>query len=516
MKRLIALMLALTLALSAGLAIAEEEAKTIEEKFARQVQVSAYRGAVTFTATGSGSKAIDPALWVMIRSLAPRVTLSTDHSYVNRTRQGQATWTLTLDENTLAHASLLYDSQLMGLSSTLLAGDDLYYTADRGWNAAQALEAVAQGENPWPSTVGIILAAQAAPDAWKQRLLQHLTPYETKLGVWLNSYASFETGKIEDVSYTELSCAIPMRAVKTEIKQLMVDFYNDAEFLSLLREVVTPQEAAAYLQPGMMNSFFAMLDALDIEGEVEVVRRYSAQGKLLLDMMRLPFAPSSLLSSLTITLRPDEFGDCWGLAGETSFGVDFDVTIVLGEEMIYTGSVDLLLPPEENTDASYIVSDGPQEDAEPERRAVSFDYNLSWDPGEEIYTLANDQHVRSTSATLLIRPRGTDDLPLQTIALNYALSTGSSVTSSTQLNGALVWSDLESDASITATLESRTVSPTAVPVLSSVGNTLRVDQLSQENLLGLAQRWTQSLQANFQALLNRLTTSVFSFSAPVQ
>ena len=504
MKRLIALMLALTLALSAGFALAEEEAKTIEEKFARQVQVSGYRGTVTFEASGAATKAIDAATWMIVRSLAPRLTLQTEHSYVQRTRQGQAFMNLLLDGNALAR------------TSTLLAGEEIYYTAARTWDVNNALVALAQGDNPWPSTLGIILEAQTAPDKWKESLLQRLSPYETKINVWLNSYASINRGEIEDVSYTELSCLIPVQALKTEIKQLLVDFYNDAEFLSLLREVVTSQEAAAYLQPAMRDSFFAMLDALALEGEVEVVRRFSAQGKLLLDMMRLPFADTGLLSSLTITLRPDEFGDCWGVAGQTNSGVVFDVTVVVGTEMIYTGSVELLLPPEADDDASYVVVDATRTEDEPERRTVAFDYNFSWDPGEEIYTMSNDQYVRTAQGTLLLRPRDMESLPMQTLTLTYTLSTGSQSAAATQLTGILEWRDLDGDASITATLDSRTIPYYAVPSLSSVGTTLRVDQLSQENLAGLTQRWRQNVETGIQTLLTRLTSSVFSFTIPLQ
>ena len=86
----------------------------------------------------------------------------------------------------------------------------------------------------------------------------------------------------------------------------------------------------------------------------------------------------------------------------------------------------------------------------------------------------------------------------------------------TQLTGILEWRDLDGDASITATLDSRTIPYYAVPSLSSVGTTLRVDQLSQENLAGLTQRWRQNVETGIQTLLTRLTSSVFSFTIPLQ
>ena len=153
---------------------------------------------------------------------------------------------------------------------------------------------------------------------------------------------------------------------------------------------------------------------------------------------------------------------------------------------------------------------------EPQRRAISFDYNLSWDPGEELYTLASDQYVRNSQGTLLVKPRNMEDMPMQTLSLSYTLTTGSQDSSATHLDGTLVWRDLDSDASVTATLESRTLSPFAVSSLSSVDGALRVDLLDQENLAALSLRLRQSAQQQFQALLTKLATSVYSFAAPVR
>ena len=514
MKRLIALALSLILTLTAGSALAED--MTLWKKLTKQTHDSAYRGTVTFEASGEGTQAFEPSTWLIIRSLASRLKIEATHTMTIRTGVGEAMLTMSLDDQPLARADYRYNKQLMGLSSSLLAGDDVFYTADRSWDAFQLLETAFRGEDAWPPVWKMLLEMESAPEAWKTRLKAKLLPYETKLGVWLNGYAVFSTGEIEEVKYTELSCAIPFRAVKTEIQQLLVDFYNDAELLSILREVVTPQEAAAYLQPGMMSTFIAMLDALDIEGDVEVVRRYSSQGKLMLDMMTLPFLPDSLVTSLTITLRPDEYGDVWGLTGTTGFGADFDVSCVIGEERIYTGSVDLILPPEASDETAFVVIDGTEEAEEPERKTVAFDYSLAFDPGKDAYSIAANKYMREITGTLLIRPRGMEGMPTQSLALNCTLESNNlDIQSVTRLNGTLTWHDLDSGADITATLESRTTAPFAYNTLDNVVG-MRVDQMTADSLNTVIQYLGENLKANFAALVNRLATSIFSFATPVQ
>ena len=73
--------------------------------------------------------------------------------------------------------------------------------------------------------------------------------------------------------------------------------------------------------------------------------------------------------------------------------------------------------------------------------------------------------------------------------INAAMSSGSSKRSATQLNGSLTWRDMESDASITATLASRTVSPFAYNTPSSLNGAVRLDLLTQESRSGLMQSW---------------------------
>lgn len=506
MKRLAALLLAALMALAAVSAVAEDY--TLEEKFYQQAfKESAYRGTVTLAVTGDSTALMGAAEWAALKSLAPRLNLSMEHATTANKDEGQATLTLSVDGQASARHTYMYDDKLIAFGGTLLGGDNVYYSAARTWNVAELMESALRSDNAWPPMWRVVAAVETAPKEWKDRAADRIAQYETKLGLWLNGYASFSTGRENNVAYSELSCRIPAQAVKAEIKQLMVDFYSDSELLTLLREVVTAQEAAAYLQPAMMNSLFAMLDNLALEGEVKVVRRYDAAGSALLDSVELPFAKNSVLSFLNISVTPGEGGQSWRFQGALNDGKEFDISCLGSEEMIYTGAVEIVLPEEEK--AGFVVSD-----AAVGRRTIAFDYNLMWEPGEDVYTLSTDRFTRDIKGSLLIRPKSGSELPEQSLTLEAAMSSGSSKRSATQLNGSLTWRDMDSGASISAVLTSRTVSPFAYTAPSSLNGAMRLDLLAGDALSAVTQSWTQRAVSYFSTLLLGVNFTNLSTVAP--
>ncbi len=488
MKRGIALVLAALLMLTAASALAEEY--TLAEKFYQQaVKESAYRGTVTLSVSGAGTAAIGAAEWAALKSLAPRLSLSVEHATTPYKDEGQATLTLTLDGKTSSKLTYLYDEQQMAFSGTFLGGDSAYYSAARGWNMTELLEGFLTDDHTWPPMWQMILAVENAPEEWKARAAGRISVYETKLGLWMNGYAKFSTGRDGGVLYSQLACSIPVQALKAEIKQLMVDFYNDAELLTLLREVVSAREAAAYLQPSMINALFTMLDGLQMNGSVEVVRRYDAAGNALLDRVSMPFG-GGMLEALTVSCEYQEAGQNWQFAGSLTNGAEFDVSCLMTEETIFTGTVRLVTPEEDN--AGFVVSDAAQ-------NTVVFDYNLNWEPGVDVYTLATDRFAREIKGSLLIKPRE-GNLPEQNLTLEMNMSSGSSKRSATQLNGTLTWRDLDSGASVSAILTSRTAAPFAYTTPSTLTGAMRVDLLSADTLAAVVQSWVQRAQSYFSSL----------------
>ena len=493
MKRLIALLLA-ALLLAGTSAWAEE--LTLDQKFARQVQESAFKGSVTFTVSGNATKTLDSVTWAALKTLAPRLSIETDHSYVRAQGGGQATMSLLLDGENAGKTTLLYNDSLAGLTSEVLTAQPTWYAAARTWDVTQLFQSAIQGNKAWPPIWRVLWAVHSAPEAWRTRAEAYLTPYETKLGVWMSGYVKVSSTNNET---TELHCLVPAQALKAEIKQLMVDFYADSGLLSLLREIVTAKEASAYLQPAMRETFFSLLDQTELEGDIEIIRRYDTKGEALLDQISLPFAKDQALSHLTISVSPDAGGEKWEFLGQTREGVDFDFTCIQGKDLIFSGSAALLLPAEKEDTQSFVVVEG-----EPERQSIAFDYNFSWDPGEEKYTLTSDRFERTMKGTLLIKPQHSDVLPNQTVETEIHLSSGSSQRSATRLEATLTWRDLDTDASVTAALSGRTAAPFTVETLNGVSNAVRVDLLSSTAYPGLVQGWQDHAQTWLQGLMGRL------------
>ncbi len=491
MKRGIALLLAALLALTAAASALAEE-YTLAEKFYQQaVKESAFRGTVTLSVSGTGTRAMDASLWTALKNLAPRVSLSLEHATTPYKDEGQATMTLTLDGAPSAKLTYMYDEQLMAFGGTVLGGDNVYYSAARDWDLNEIWEGLLSDGNAWPPIWKLILAVEKAPEEWKTRAESRIGIYKTKLSLWLSGYTQFSTGRDGDTMYSQMTCAIPAQALKAEIKSLMVDFYSDTELLTLLKEVASPREAAAYLQPSVMDTLFSVLDSLQLNGDVEVIQRYNISGSPLMIQLSMPFGEDTALSRLAVSCAYGEDGQNWRFTGGLNSGAEFDVSCLITDESIYTGRVKLILPEED--EGSFVVSD------QTALNTIAFDFNLSWEPGEDVYTLSTDRFFREIKGSLLIRPLE-GDLPDQSLTLEATLSSGSAKRSATQLNGSLTWRDLESGASASMILTSKTASPFAYTAPSSLTGAMRVDLLSANALNAVVQSWVQRAQTYFASL----------------
>ena len=486
MKKWIALLLAAALALGCVPALAESY--TVDQKFWGQVQENGLRVSVTFSVAGDKTALIAPETWAALQALAPRLSLEGENS-AQKSGAGQAGARVLLDGQAVGMADVRYDNGLIAWTSDLLSDSGAFYAASQDWNPLELLETALRKNQAWPSLALALLSAKNAPQEWQTRAQPLLEPYQAKLGVWLNGYAVVSNGTQDGVAYTELACRIPVQAVKAEIKQLLIDFYADEALLSLLREVFTAQEAAAYLQSGMRDTFFTLLDQLEISGEAEIVRRYDVMGNLLLDRAALPFAASQPLSALQIETTPAEAGQRWAFTGETRTGVKFDVSCIVGEGVSCAGSVRLETP---EADEGFVVSDTPAV------RTIAFDYNLDWEEGEETYSLAQDLSQRAVKGTLVVKPQTAGEWPAQSLTLDAAFSSKSDKRAATRLTASLTWADLESGASIAAQMTARTAAGWTVESLPASGETLRMDLLAEEGRAALLQSWGQRLAQWFQ------------------
>ena len=492
MKRGIAFILALLLALSAAAALAEDD--TLLHKFYQQAaKESAYRGTVTFTVIGEETTAIPAEMWALVKTLLPRMTVTIEHSTQRNKDEGEVGVTFAVSGQPNRKASYLYDDHLTGITGDLLGGDTVYAAA-REWSWTRLLSPAVQAGEAWPPMWQMLLNILNAPESWKERAKPLLEKYETRAAEWMNGFASVSSGKEGGVPYSELACKIPAREVKEEVKALLTELYQDQETLSLLREVVTPQEAAAYLQPASLPALTAVLEQMQMEGSVEIARRHDSSGTALLDSISFPFAKDAMFTRLAFSVTPSEGGQEWRVTGALKDGGEFDVSCEQAASGNYTGSVALLLPVQADS-ASFVVS-GP-----PELRPVGFDYSFTLDQGEEAYSIADDQSTQTIRASLMIAPRGESDIPMQVFSLTVNLSSGSSKQSPTHLDGNLSWMDMNSGAAITAQLTSRTVAPFDYTVVSEAENAVRIDRMTEQERAELVAAWTGGLVQFFVGAL---------------
>ncbi len=493
MKRWIAFALALLMALSAAAAFAEDD--TLMDKLYKQaMKESAYRGTVAFSVLGDGSSAIPEETWTLLKALLPRLTVTLEHSTQRNRDEGEAAVTLAVEGQPAHKLSFLYDEKLTGVSGDLLDPETVY-TAARTWSWTHLFASASQDGSAWPPLWQMLLNVLNAPDSWKERAKPRLEKYETQIAEWMNAFASVATGMEGGKPYSELGCKIPAREVKEEIKTLLKEFYQDQELLNLLKEVVTAQEAAAYLQPAALDSLTVLVDRIKMEGSVEIARRHDSSGTALLDRISFPFAQDALFTRLAFSVTPSEGGQEWRVTGAAKDGGEFDISCEQTASGTFTGSVALLVPVRQES-ASFVVDDGT-----PELKPVGFDYSLTWDQGEEAYSLADDKTTQVIRGSLMIRPRGESDIPMQVFSLKATLSSGSSKQSATHLDGNFSWMDMNSGAAITAQLTSRTVSPFAYTAVSEAENAVRVDQMTGQERADLLEKWTAQLTQFFASAL---------------
>jgi len=493
MKRGIAFILALVLALSAAAALAEDD--TLMNKFYQQAaKESAYRGTVTFTVIGEETTAIPAEMWTLVKGLLPQLTVTLEHSTQRNRDEGEVGVTFAVSGQPSRKVSFLYDDKLTGITGDLLGGDTVYAAA-REWSWTRLLSPTAPEGEAWPPMWQMLLNILNAPEAWKERARLRLEAYETRAAEWMNGFASVSSGTEGGVPYSELACKIPAREVKEEIKALLTELYQDQETLSLLREAATPQEAAAYLQPASLPALTAILEQMQMDGFVEIARRHDSSGTALLDRISFPFAKDAAFTRLAFSVTPSEGGQQWRVTGAAKDGSEFDVSCEQTASGSYTGSVALLVPVKTDS-ASFVVSGGT-----PELKPVGFDYSFTLDQGEEAYSIADDQSTQTIRASLMIAPRGESDIPMQVFSLTANLSSGSSKQSPTHLDGNISWMDMMSGAAVTAQLTSRTVAPFDYAVVSDAEDAVRLDQMTGEERAELTAAWTGELMRFFTGAL---------------
>ncbi len=499
MKKIVSAMCAAVMAASlAGGALAATTDYTLEEKLQQQVISSGLKGTVSFNADGDGFMGIEDAQWLLVREILPAVTFDVTSTVLTASQPDRETQ-LTINMNGAAagQAQILQDGETVVFSGDMI-GSGKWYAA--GQNADLSRIFVLEPGNEWPAVGHMLFELATADASWSGRAESAASDYMMKLGLWISSCQKITTQSVDGQVRVTHRCEITGSELKAEMKQLMVDLYSDQEMLALLAEIFTPEEAAAYLQPGMMSTFFSMLDHIDIDSDVIIERVFDGQGNCRSESVTLPFGTGSRLAHVTISSKgvgtEKEYAvtGAYRAEGDEETLYPFMIAVIpVGTEGIYTGSfsIDYPLPAEEE----FTV-----DEQAPVTGRAEAEFALGFDGGEETYSASEDLCLRERSLTLTVRPMPGDTSGLHTLSLSVDLVLSSKSRRSAATNVALSATLTDQDLGGYIGMEAsfKTASKWAPALIKDLTVTpVRVDTLSGSELEKVRADWTANLIAWF-------------------
>ncbi len=516
LKRLTAIGLILVLLCASASADVGALSFTQEEKLLLQLERSGFQAALTFSMSGAPA-GMDESTASFLQALLSNLTLNYTRTVRNgyQTNGTESLLSASLGSESLLQAGWWTDANgLTYVQSGLFDPNGTVYSFDRSFDVSGFL-ANGTDRDAWPSVFHVLWTVNNADADWQQRAETAISSYKTSMTRWMQAYASTQTERSTDGGYiTTISYSIPSAAILQEAKQLIVDFFSDSQLLSLLREVLSTAEQAAYLQPSMLLTFLQMIDNVKLDGSIEIKRQYDVTGASLYESVYLPFAESFPLSEVSIVRLPQETGDVWRVAGAmresvpeqlSAFkGITFDVSAETAEDGIWTGSVALHLPDADN----YSVSADEQEGLD-----LAFTYNLNLPTPADTADTYNNRYERTYSSVLLIKPDESTGIGPQSIQLTASIYSNSSSRSSiTYLDGALTWTDMNTGAAISAALNGRTAvawAPTQWD--AATADAVRIDLMNSEE----GRQLVQSILQNVETTLNGLLPAGTATDAPL-
>lgn len=505
-RKVICLLLALSVllcacpALATGLYAIPEV--TLETKFQKQMEKgNGFRGTLSVDMSDAPISGVNAADWAMLRGVLP--ALSLDFGYIRREdgTRSQLALTLLSGENEAATALFQEDESLL-LCQTSLLSKTLLYGVQSGTSLA-ALFSDAQAADGWPPLWRALFAVTTAGETWKKQLDEYTAPYMTNLSVWMNAYV--KTGVTRDASgntQTAMRFNIPASAVKQQLKALLANVYQDSALRTHLAQVFTARETAAYLQPSMSGAVYAMIDALEMTGNLVIERVYTLTGQLVSDKVTLPFAKGQKLSYLSVSQETVNGLAAYTVQGALASSGDDR------EDATFALSLNQTQTQEENAKIftgrfSYTPEHGAFDVESAKEIACAF--NLFYDPGKETFSQETAIAEKNIEVTLMLTPEtGLEGVNAQSLSLKCRLYSGSSNTSAVRIVADLVWSDLVTEASAGLSLNARTASRWNIPDIDA-SSVLRMDQMPDATLAALL----QTLKDNAKTLFAKLLSEMF-------
>lgn len=485
-----AAILLLCLMMFVGAATAEEIkvfSYTIPELIARQLTSNtSMRVNVTAETTGSAPDFADAALWQQLQQALPAMKISGTYMLRKSSGNMQLTAQLIKGEETLSGLTVTGQGNDYLLESDLLPG--LTLALPRETSALiNVLSNPEEGE--WPSLVRMAAAIEAAGEEYALQLEEALAPHMNALNTWLRKYTDMQmahdaTGSLRPVQ----TVRVPAADMKKQIKQFMRNLYADQALLALLGSVVSPVDAAAYLENGMLPLFEAAVDASALEGEVLVLRRYDAEGLLANEEITLPFVPGTGLK--TIRFTSDRQSAANSFAAEVVFSSGFGMTVTAESDAqgaAYKGTVTAMQSGE---------------------TVFSARYTLQVNLGAETYdaSVKGKERRQSHEAVLTVEPVQENAFHKQQLTFALDFIAGASSTNPAYCYITLNWQDLEGDSAVTLNIKNNTSAPLRLSEKDE-GSAVRLENLSVQDLREWLGDTAGSIVNGLREMLSRSLTT---------
>lgn len=460
MKKWMTVLMAFVLLM--GCAASPASAYTVDEKFWGQAENQAVTGMVGFSVMGDTSS-LDDALFQTMKQVLPDTEISFFFSMYSKQPRG-GIWNVKGADGSEKTVEVLFDDEKAAVGGNALTQEGVFYLLEN--------PASAQSNAYTPGIREILQLMEKADDGWKERAQEYLGRYQAILSVWMNDYAGATMGQEGDVLYSELACTIPAQALKEQIKAMLRTFYADDQALALLMEVLGGTGAEIYLNPAMESVFGDLVDGTELQGELQVVRRFDSHGALMLDSISLP------LSQLELPFFP---GVMWQQvylemtgSGDLSFSLEGT-----GEERVHfslnhmpdgraNGRVSLDLPGEDGA-----------------LQHTGYGYEWTWQAEEETFTLQTDLCERLMQGSLTLTPDDQTLAPAQQITLDARFTSQSRSRAPARLEASLVWQEVQGEATVALILTAQTSTPVDVNDINELENTVSFHELPAEEKAAL-------------------------------
>ncbi len=499
-KQWIALLLCLCLlcASCASLADVAVRESTQLDKLKGHWMNSSFQGELKGSATQNGPAFIDPVLWSVIRAYLQEYSVSFSHTNQNSTAAlgSENVLTLTNSSGSVSIQNILAEDHngIRYVRSPLLDDQGMYYAFGPS-NDAVSLLTDALNDSAWPALAHVVYAIAAAGEDWQKRAQPSYNQFSIKVTGWLQNYGKTATAADTLGRFVMTNdYVIPASALLQEAKALLVDLFVDQDLMSLLREILTVDEQAAYLQKDMLWSFLSMIDRVRLNGDITVRRQFSAEnGDVIFESMRLPFAETSALKEMTVAHSVQEDGSLWQIRAELAKapyeGAVIDLSAQSMGSGIWVGELKWTAAPEKG--------------AVTEPRPLTFAYNLEWAEPEDVNDTYEQRYERNYKGTLVVKADESLGLPVMSLSFTSRIySKLATLTSPTYLDAVLEWADLESGAGATLTFSGKTSARrTPVYLNEAIASALRLDMLDAESRSSLLGGFLHNLPARFLQLV---------------